>query len=145
MHKKQRGFTLIELLVVVIILGVLAGLAIPQYFKVVERGKLSEAVAVLGALRSGELAEYSVEGKFAAFASLDIEVNYSSMKFFGTPSFATSDATSGTFEIRVQRSSGSGRYGNYTICINEKGELQISGGTTANTGELGYDVEVTAT
>lgn len=41
--KKNKAFTLIEIMTVVIILGVLAGLAMPNYFKAVERRKAEVA------------------------------------------------------------------------------------------------------
>lgn len=45
--KKNSGFTLIEIIVVVIIVGVLAALAIPNYRAVVDRTKIAEAKSVL--------------------------------------------------------------------------------------------------
>ena len=49
----NKGFTLLELMVTVIIIGILVAVALPQYTKVVNKARLAEAVANLGALQRG--------------------------------------------------------------------------------------------
>ena len=48
----QRGFTLLELMIVVAVMGILAAIAIPNYFDQVQRSRIIEATTTLGDLRS---------------------------------------------------------------------------------------------
>ena len=73
MKNNKKGFTLIELLVVVLILGILAAMAMPQYFKAVERSRMSEAVSLLSSIASAQQRKYLQINKYAGtFAGLDV-------------------------------------------------------------------------
>ena len=49
---KKRGFTLLEVLIVVIIIGILAGIALPQYFTTLEKARSGEAASNIGSIRT---------------------------------------------------------------------------------------------
>ena len=54
----KKGFTLVELLIVIIIVGVLASVAIPIMSGITKRAVASEAISMLGMIRTAEKAYY---------------------------------------------------------------------------------------
>ena len=73
----RAGFTLLELLMVVVIIAILAAIALPQYLRVAERSRASEALSMIAAIRSSEL-RYKAQDPATLYttvlANLDIEV-----------------------------------------------------------------------
>ena len=124
----MKGFTLIEMLVVVLIIGILASVALPQYQRAVEESRLSEALMTAQSIVAAQ------DRTLDAFpnedvgnrTALDISLNggdwNAAGNVYSTPSFRY---TLTNTEVAAQRTSGPYRYtlrfgnqnaGNYKSC-----------------------------
>jgi prepilin-type N-terminal cleavage/methylation domain-containing protein len=124
--RSTSGFTLIELLVVVLIIGILAAIAVPQYFKVVEKGKASEGLATLDSLRSAQERYLAATGSYcgaagfcAGVAGWDLTIP--SMKYFslGTPGTVAGNPPG--WSVILTRNATPAVYGAYTVTYTAAG------------------------
>ena len=72
---KNRAFTLIELLVIVLIIGILAAIALPQYQKAVMRTRYATLKNVVRSIADAEEVYYLANDKYSVdFEELDVEM-----------------------------------------------------------------------
>ena len=62
--KKSKGFTLVELVIVIAIVIILSVISVPIYRGYIDKSKMSEGYALLGAILSAQKAYYSEHGCF---------------------------------------------------------------------------------
>lgn len=92
----KKGFTLIELLVVVLIIGILAAMAMPQYFKAVERSRMTEADQLLSSIAQAQQRKYLQINKYTEeYKTLDVAPKGASGSTYYTKGNPTSGGGNG--------------------------------------------------
>lgn len=119
-----RAFTFIELIFVLVVIGVLAGLAIPRFSHTIEKSRTAEAINILQTLRDAqEVYKLENNGVYTAtIGSLDVTIPAS--KNFVAPTTAAANPIAS-----IQRNAGG--Y-NYTLKIDSDGTVKCTGVTPAN-------------
>ncbi len=112
--RSKTAFTLIELLVVVLIIGVLAAVAVPQYKLTVEKSRATEGIVALRAIAQANDIYRLQNGTYSEnLAELDIVLPGSVVVDGGIPSVDTQ-----YFVCRAQGAGGDRQY--YSVCRNRK-------------------------
>lgn len=134
MSMNKKGFTLIELLAVVVILGILIVIALPKYFRSLEKSRASGAVAVLGTLARSQ-ARFKMEtGNFTKdISELDIAIKDEESNSFASGhnfrdsyfSFEVSDDKTNPITTATRRGVTSGE--EYSLTVNyDEGTISCS-------------------
>ena len=98
------GFTLIELLVVVLIIGILAAMAMPQYFKAVERSRMTEAITIMDSIAKAQRRKLMQTNYYADdFRGLDVSPKGARGMRYYTKGDPQTGAGGNGFEIYLER------------------------------------------
>ena len=77
-NRCKKGFTLIELLVVVLIIGILAAIALPQYQKAVWKSRAAELISMARTLNTAQQAYLMANGSLAGNVDL-LDISFDSL------------------------------------------------------------------
>jgi type IV pilus assembly protein PilE len=114
----QTGFSLIELMIVLAIIGVLAGIALPNYQDYITRGKITEAVANLSDARV-RMEQYYQDNRFYNADGTVGSTSCGSTTVTATANFTFSCVSSNSGQAYVWTATGISSMTGFSYTINQ--------------------------
>ena len=115
--KKKKGFTLIELVIAVLIIGVIAAIAVPMYFKAVEKSRASESINLLGTIAKAEQ-RHKLQSQEYTDQVEDLDITLKNYTDDTAASGSNFDTEFFDFTLGTQNAQSARKEGDYTISIN---------------------------
>jgi len=123
--KRSGGFTLLELIIVIIVVGILVAMALPQFTKVAERGRIAKAKTALDMFRKAEGIYFALSSFYTTtISALANEIPELTSVTDIDWSYTVTSASTTAFLATTTRLTG--EYSGCTININQLGQI---GGT----------------
>ena len=119
----RRGFSLAELAVVVVILGVLAGFAVPRFLTPAEHSRAAEAFHYLSTVQAAQERYHAREGTYAADTA-DLDLGMAEPEFFAVGRMAVPSGMASLetgWQLALTRAGAPSGYGQYTVVFNHNG------------------------
>ena len=114
--KMDRGFTLIELLVVIMLIGILSAVAMPQYWKTIEKNKANEAIQFFDSLNGSQSRYYAKYNAYCMVAAgcNGFDLTVPPLHYFSAFTLAAPSAGPG-WKASLTRTNAPALYGQYVI------------------------------
>jgi len=127
----DKGYSIVETMVSVIILGVLASIAIPNFTTTIERTKSSEGIKILSSLLTAQRTYFAENQSYASLLT-DLDITISTPDNFSALDDSSVDNDPSAL-AEVQRTSGE-----YALSIDSDGDITCDDGTGTICEKLGY-------